>query len=250
VRWESIITADIPGVAIPPLEPYCSGAPLLNETVDDLLIFVRLEPRDGPGGVLGAAGPCIVRIDTRLPILGLMEFDTADLDLATLPNVILHEMGHVLGFGTIWGVKGLLLNPSLPSSPGVDTHFPGTNAIAAFNAAGGNGYVGAKVPVENTQGGVGTRDAHWRESQLKSELMTGFLNAGSNPLSAITIRSMQDLGYTVSVASADAYTFVPSVMAGPVPSGPAIHLVNDILDIPVRVFVPPTRSLKGKPGPR
>lgn len=250
VRWESIITGDIPSITVAPTGPVCPDAPLLDETVDDLLIFVRLEPRDGPGGVLGAAGPCIVRLTDRLPIVGLMEFDTADLDLATLPNIILHEMGHVLGFGTIWSQKLLLLNPSLPNSLGADTHFPGPNAVAAFNAAGGNTYVGAKVPVENTQGGAGTRDSHWRESQLKNELMTGFLGAGANPLSAITIRSMQDLGYTVSVATADPYTFVPSIMTGPTADGPTVHLRNDILAHPVRVYIPPVRRSKGKPGVR
>ena len=34
-----------------------------------------------------------------------------------------------------------------------------------------------------------------RESVLGSELMTGFLNPGENPLSAITINSLRDEGY-------------------------------------------------------
>jgi hypothetical protein len=251
VRWESSIIGDMPDVAIEPIEPYCPDSPVLDEVVDDLLIFVKLEPRDGPGGVLGSAGPCIARTDPQwIPILGQMQFDTADLDLATLPSVILHEMGHVLGFGTVWSLKGLLLNPSLPDSPGVDTHFPGTNAVAAFNAAGGNAYLGSKVPVENSQGGTGTRDSHWREVQLKNELMTGFLNAGSNPMSAITIRAMQDLGYTVSTTPADPYTFIPSLMAGPAPTGPVLHMVNDILDIRVRQFRPGAPRTKGKPRTR
>jgi hypothetical protein len=169
-----------------------------------------------------------------------MTFDTADLANleanGTLNSVILHEMGHVLGIGTIWTTLGLLTNPSLPSSPGVDTHFTGANAIAAFNTVGGATYTGGgKVPVENTQGGVGTRDGHWRESVLANELMTGFLNAGANPLSVLTIRSLTDLGYTVSTATADAF-FVTLTANARASEGPVIDLGDDILRIPITVI--------------
>jgi hypothetical protein len=248
LRWESIITGDLPSVAIPPTDLFCQDSPVLNETIDDLLIFVQLIPIDGAGQILGAAGPCLLRNPGFLPLLGLMRFDTADINGGNLPNVVLHEMGHVLGFGTIWVDKLLLKNPSLPSSPGVDTYFSGPQSIIAFNAAGGNAYVGAKVPVENAQGGEGTRDAHWRESQLVHELMTGFLTGSAQPLSAITIRSMQDLGYTVSTASADAYTFIPPIRAGPPEAGPSIHLQRDVLEFRPRVFDPAAHRVKKKPG--
>jgi hypothetical protein len=45
-----------------------------------------------------------------------MQFDTADLANmqanGTLGDVITHEMGHVLGIGTIWTMKGLLSGAS------------------------------------------------------------------------------------------------------------------------------------------
>lgn len=41
---------------------------------------------------------------------------------------------------------------------------------------------------------------------MQSELMTGYLNSGVlNPLSRITIGSLQDLGYSVDYAAADSY---------------------------------------------
>jgi hypothetical protein len=44
--------------------------------------------------------------------------------------------------------------------------------------------------------------------------MTGFYNSGgANPLSAITIAALGDLGYTVSVSAADAYTVSASLRA-------------------------------------
>jgi hypothetical protein len=41
--------------------------------------------------------------------------------------------------------------------------------------------------------------------------MTGFLNEGPNPLSRLTIAALQDMGYEVSFASADAYV-LPSAL--------------------------------------
>jgi hypothetical protein len=52
--------------------------------------------------------------------------------------------------------------------------------------------------------GDGTFCGHWQEKCLGSELMTGY--AGSvNPLSRITIGSLEDLGYTVDYSTADVY---------------------------------------------
>lgn len=224
-RWEAILTGDLTAVPLNVAAGTCNSASAINESIDDVVIVVRLEPIDGVGNVLGSAGPCFTRSGTFtpaqqafLPLLGTMRFDTADIAnleaAGSFGAVILHEMGHVLGIGTIWRNKGLLLNPSLPSSSGADTHFTGAAAVAAFNTVGGATYTGGgKVPVENSQGGAGTRDSHWREAVLQNELMTGFLNAGSNPLSVLTIQSLQDLGYTVSTATADAFFVVTSLRA-------------------------------------
>jgi hypothetical protein len=43
--------------------------------------------------------------------------------------------------------------------------------------------------------------------------MTGFLNAGSNPLSVLTVRSLEDLGYTVNAAAADPLQLTLSLRA-------------------------------------
>ena len=68
------------------------------------------------------------------------------------------------------GVFGLL-HDSSRDTPGADTHFEGERAIAAFVAAGGANYLGARVPVENDPNG-GTMDDHWRESVFGTELMS------------------------------------------------------------------------------
>src|SRR5690606_12711586 len=115
---------------------------------------------DGPGGILGQAGPTVVRTGSFLPARGIMQFDAADLAhleaTGQLMDVILHEMGHVIGIGTIWQDLGLLVGAG-----SADPRFTGTSATAQYNTI--FGLSGTSVPVANT-GGAGTRDAHWREA--------------------------------------------------------------------------------------
>jgi hypothetical protein len=232
-RWESLIVGDVPNVSLnAPADSCGAGSPAIQRPVDDVLILVTLTSIDGPGNVLGGSTPCFIRMTSKLPVLGLMQLDTDDLDqlqtAGLLQTVILHEMGHALGYGTIWNVLNLLADPSL--SGGTDPHFTGGQATAAFNAAGGGSYVASlKVPVENT-GGPGTADAHWRESVFGNELMTGFVQAGVNPLSRVTVGSMEDLGYSVNLADADPYTLTAGLRA--FSRGPVIELKNDVLRVP------------------
>ncbi|MFV2007144.1 MAG: CARDB domain-containing protein, partial [Longimicrobiales bacterium] len=243
-RWESIVPFDI--VDIPfqnqPVEANtCTeGQPPIEDTVDDLRIFVDIIDIDGPGGVLGQAGPCITRSATGLPVVGIMQFDIIDLDrletAGQLIPTILHEMGHVLGIGTIWGRSGLLRNPSVPAdggTPGADTHFTGPLAITAFDDAGGTGYTGGeKVPVENS-GEEGSADGHWRESLFGNELMSPVLNSGVNPLSAISIQSLADVGYRVDLGPADPYSRVFTAAAPALELEPVIDLRADIRRGPI-----------------
>ncbi|MEK0431354.1 MAG: hypothetical protein RL139_1158 [Gemmatimonadota bacterium] len=256
-RWESIITGDLPGGPINVAAGSCNSPVAINETLDDVIIVVRLENIDGVGQVLGSAGPCFVRSAAAggLTSMGSMRFDTSDLPTletaGTFNAVILHEMGHVLGIGTLWGSKGFLQLPSTTSAK-QDTHFNGPEAITGFNAIGGSSYTGAsqtvvpggaKVPVENCAQGVpsscgsGTINSHWRENVLQTELMTGYLNgAGSNPLSALTIGSLKDLGYVVDASKADAFFQIMSLEAGLMasePAGPLIPFGDDIHHGPI-----------------
>ena len=251
-RWETIITSDLTDIPLNFGPGACNSPVPIQETVDDLMIVVRLEPIDGAGSVLGSAGPCNIRTTGGLPILGTMRFDTADLAnleaAGSFGNVILHEMGHVLGIGTVWQSKGLLLNPSLPSSSGADTHFTGAQALIGFNNIGGSTWTGgSKTPVENTQGGAGTRDSHWREGVLANELMTGFLNNGSNPLSQLTVRSLVDLGYTVNLNQADAFnvTLFLRMAGSPEPTG--FEMKDDVYRVPLQK-IDATGRIEGQPA--
>ncbi len=116
----------------------------------------------------------------------------------TLRDVVLHEIGHVLGIGTLWQSLGLLVGAGTSNSG-----FIGSRAVAEYNTLTGGHFT--SVPVENA-GGRGTRDAHWRESVFGSELMTGYVGPGVNlPLSRLTVASLADLGYQVNLSAADPY---------------------------------------------
>ena len=228
-RWEQIITNDLPNVAqavnATDCDPAATGFPTVN-SVDDVVIFADITAIDGPGGILGRAGPCLIRSSgTRLTVVGIMEFDSADVGsftAAAFQDVILHEMGHVLGIGTLWKLKNLLSGAGSGGNCGATPTYTGANAKAEYATLGGSG----NIPVEGSSdgSGPGTCDSHWRENTFDNELMTGYYNGGvTNPLSRMTIASLKDLGYEVSFATADPYT-LPSVLGGLRPQGTRVRL--------------------------
>jgi hypothetical protein len=193
-RWTNVIVGDLPSVEVD------------GEIIDDLLILAQGVDIDGPGRILGQAGPTHLRPASAgatafLPVKGIMSFDTADLAQmqrdGTLNDVITHEMGHVLGIGTIWTMKRLLRGAGT-----ANPRFTGAGAKTEFGRLTRSGPT--DVPVENT-GGAGTRDGHWRESVFRNELMSGFIAAPNNPLSRMTVASLRDMGYTVNIARAEPY---------------------------------------------
>lgn len=226
-RWSSVIVTDFPSDTVVADSASCDdNTPAINQAITSVLIYATIAPIDGPGGILGGASPCWVREPSILTLVGTMTFDAADMAMieanGVLKPVILHEMGHVLGIGTIWPY----VTPSPLIFGGTDsTHFDGANANAYYGAAGGlTSFPGLyPVPVENT-GGPGTQDGHWRETVMTDELMTGYIAPGSNPLSSITIGSLEDVGYNVSYATADPFTIAPAPFGVAANMGNALHM--------------------------
>ncbi|WP_310568733.1 leishmanolysin-related zinc metalloendopeptidase [Gemmatimonas sp.] len=207
-RWRRVITGDVGTVPLNVPAGECqSWLPAVNESINDLLVFVRIATIDGPGKILGQASPCYVNSTNKLPIMGFFELDQDDLALlltqGTLDNVVLHEMGHILGIGTLWNYQRQLLVGAGTDDP----YFNGAESRAYYTSTPGFSSAGLGVPVENT-GSTGTRDSHWRRSIFANELMQGYAQPGSMPLSRITVGSLSDMGYVTAMSGADAYSLL------------------------------------------
>jgi len=233
----------------------CTGQSPLNETIQGTVIYASVDAIDGPGGTLAQAGPCYIRstggVDDFRTSIGVMKFDAADIsgleNSGNFQEVITHEMMHVIGLGTFWDETGknLLINKGVPG-----TAYTGAAGVAGCRALpGGTLVCQTTVPVEDCVGvtspcGPGNRDGHWKETTFKSELMTGYLNTGSNPLSIMTIRSFEDLGYTVNTAAAEPYSATTGNLSAASSAPSAMMLSRDWerpLAVPVKAL--PTLGL-------
>lgn len=223
--WERIIVGDLENVTVDftdgvdpqPGEDYAcgQGEPAFSGTIDDLLVYVGSFANDSD--TLGVAGPCRSRIggpDEGTNLVGYMEFNTTYLEQleadGQLVETIVHELGHVLGFGTNWEFDPyfdlLAYQPeaadcSSVATFDVDPAYLGEFGRLAYERLGGVG----DVPVEE-DGLPGTRCGHWDEETFGNELMTGFLNKGApNPLSVLSAASFLDLGLEVDLSQSDPY---------------------------------------------
>ncbi|GEM46321.1 leishmanolysin-related zinc metalloendopeptidase [Deinococcus cellulosilyticus] len=200
-RWEQVITHGLNDVQ--------DGETL----IDDLVISVRAYPFSSPG-FLAQAGATHNRASNMLPFRGILEINQLNLEKMmtqnTLKNVVLHEMGHVLGFNTDWNspfVAKMTYNWSWCGGA-TSIVFNGVRAMQEYQALGGSGG----VPVQQ-DGRPGTC-AHWQESSLGDDIMTTFLT-GSGPLSRITVATLGDIGYRVNVAAGDPLTLPGTGLLAP-----------------------------------
>jgi hypothetical protein len=208
----SLVNADLSGCGI-------SGVTPLNETVASLVIYVAAVSSDGLSGLIARSGPCYVRASGGLTVVGVITLNAAALPIlesqGQLGNVVLHEMHHVLGYGTLWNsvTPALVVNAGTAASA-----YVGTQGILGCLADGGTASCERSIPLENT-GGAGTADVHWRRSVFANELMVAYVAAAGTamPVSTLTIGALADLGYVTNAKAADPY-MVPSTAASAVRS--------------------------------
>ena len=126
--------------------------------------------------------------------------------------VLLHEVGHVLGIGTIW---------DLPKSPLTlyyednkeKYYYTGESALREYKSYYPTSEL-VGIPLED-DGGDGTQDSHPEEDMnrkigdkphpgLQDELMTGWIHSLVS-LSRITLGFLEDIGYIVDYSKADPF---------------------------------------------
>ena len=180
-----------------------------------LIISASVADFDGVGGKLGLAGPTgVVTTDGfTYATSGIMQFDVADMteliSAGLFSDVVLHEMAHVMGFGTLWDANGVYANGTgaYTGAAGLAAYQDEFDPDATF------------VPVE-LDGGQGTANAHWDEDWAggSDALMTGFLNLEPNSnapvLSETTIQSFADIGFEVRDFVGPTPTIVPLPAGG------------------------------------
>lgn len=174
-----------------------------------IVIDAAFEAIDGPNNILGFARVDDAVFDNGFVYAteGTIRFDTADFALPDpndefgmggLFDVILHEVGHVIGFGILWQANGVYVNES--------GQYTGDAALEAYrNEFDPNADY---VPVDIVNG-PGTRNAHWDEnfengpaqappgSNISGDLLTGFIG-GPTYISETTMQSFVDLGYVLA----------------------------------------------------
>jgi len=169
---------------------------------DDITIDASLVDIDGVNGVLGRAGPSTVWTANSLTATGLMEFDVADAEtydnLGLWDDIVLHEMIHTLGLGTLWEYQGLLTTEVIDDN---GTKKPTDDTVGyVYHGEQANFYSNelfATDVVIEEEGGSGTAGGHWDEDTYFNELMTGYID-DNNYLSDMTYGALEDLGYQVN----------------------------------------------------
>ena len=134
-----------------------------------------------------------------------------------IDELLAHEVGHVLGIGTLWATNGAYVSNTF--------QYTGAHGTAAYQAEFSQAT--PYIPVENA-GNPGTQEAHWDQLMRSStqegnpndpfslsplvgvidgygrdrglELMTGAIDPdyGEPFLSRFTVQSMRDMGYAVA----------------------------------------------------
>lgn len=205
------------------IQAYSTELPrAIRDQLSSLYITATVAPIDGPGGILGFAGPDALltmgssRRNFAVAVRSSMTFDLDDFPFMIandiLVSTIAHEMGHALGFGTLFAGNDLI-GPR--GGFGTIEYINGDYAIQGYRRELGN-PVASFVPLEQ-RGGAGTALGHWLDAPpffnqvftgaFKKELMTGFAGDFDPDLVAIvfaptfisqaTWGAMADIGFAV-----------------------------------------------------
>jgi hypothetical protein len=183
-RWMQIVVGDLPD----------------QDGVDDLHIDVV--SGELPETILATGGPDQFRSGSDLPYHGVITWAQLALGESTAraTEIGLHEIAHVLGFGTMWQDKKLI-----ETQLGAPV-YTGQAAVAMYKFAVDS--AAKSVPVE-PDAGDSTDGSHWANSWAAVngifDVMASKLDANETGrfISTVTVGAIADLGYEVNFAQAD-----------------------------------------------
>ena len=221
-RWEDIITGDLPYAFV---EGY--------GYVDDILIEVAIEDIElsfaGVEQTILAISSVLDQRDARsaegaLPTYSRIVINSEEVGtILNLDEFVSNTIGRALGFGALWEEFGLVR-----LIDGVATYV-GANALRELEDLNDD-LNGVTALEDGADGGLAAE--YWSEAVFDAELMTSRVeirrpDAGpgtpgipDNPISALTIAAMQDLGYQVNYDEADFYRLSPGAFGRHVSTGP------------------------------
>ncbi|MDW4496778.1 hypothetical protein R5H30_02205 [Sulfitobacter sp. D35] len=159
--------------------------------IDDFKLLAVINAIDGTGGYMGVGGTLAERPGSYLPSEGYFRFDEADIqakyDSGLFKDIVMHEVLHAMGFGTIGEQQGLV------KSIDGQMRFVGENAIEAYH----NEFPEIAANDPNSHLGVRmTNDGHhWHHKTFTKEMMTSSLYNSGNYLSEMSIAALEDMGY-------------------------------------------------------
>lgn len=190
-RLQQIIIGDVPGVTLPG-----------GQFIDDMQIRAFVETMDP--GINGYARATQFRPGTGgLPYDGEIHINASRIGNPGIYHTIIHETLHALGFygsffTDVGKASGLGTNQPL---------FTGPNAVREYGSAFGIASP-TGVPLFGDQSQTGSYGSHW-SAAIGTEIMSAGWDSTSTalrPFSRITVGALQDIGYQVNYAAADAYT--------------------------------------------
>jgi hypothetical protein len=238
-RFEQLVTGDVgPTITYPPsgltaLTCQLVDASLMNGAViEDVAILMSVGAIDGPSNTLARGGFCGYGRNPAPPstITGQMKLDEVDAGTASatyLQDVIVHEIAHAFGVGTLWQSQ---------------TQFEGTDSVRYYGTTGNTEWRALGGPADGVPVELNI-EAHWRENWFDGEIMTPITEGSAVrlPVSRMTIGTLMDLGWSVSLAAADAYALPgcsPACTVPPPAGAPGEHgripdfVIDPLLPLP------------------
>ena len=207
-RWRRIIRSAPAGESVRLQIGECRNRVPVIAFITGVRVLIRLDTLFS--FVAAQGGPCAMRAN-GLPLVGTVQININyynTISDAKLDDLIMHEVGHVLGIGSTWG-RGQFTGLIVGDSNATDPIFVGPNTLSAFNLLGGSArFTGRRVPIELKFLG------HWRASAFAGELMAPALVPAAQPVSAVTVASLRDIGWNVEPEAYEEYQLPAAVLSG------------------------------------